>query len=148
MIYEEYEAMYSKIHKLEEELFKLNNRKEEIFNITQPKSSPMDKIIVDGKNPKNAMEQYVIEKEYLTERINQLNELLDDRYPALNRKRQELKLSKHIDDRIYYYRYIERLSIFKIGILVGYSKKQVGRHLKKMNEKCKMSQNVPQVGVL
>lgn len=137
MIYEEYEAMRSKIKKLEEELFKLNNKKEELFDMTQPKSSQFDKELVDGKNPKNAMEEYVIQKEYLTERINQLNELLDDRYPALYRKREELKLSKNLYDRIYYYRFIERLSVFKIGILIGYSKEQTYRYLRKM----KMTQN-------
>ena len=144
MIYEEYEAMLSKIRKLEKELMELNNRKEDLFYQTQPKSSPTDKIIVDGHNPINTMEKYVIEKEYLTERINQLNELLDYRYPALNRKREELKLSKNLYDRIYYYRFIERLSVFKIGLLIGYSKEQTYRYLKKL----KMTQNDTKVGVI
>ena len=73
MIYEEYEAIWSKIHKLEEELFKKINKREELFEKTQPKTTQFDKVMVDGKKPSNMMEQYVIQKEYLNERINQLN---------------------------------------------------------------------------
>lgn len=132
MIYEEYEAIWNKIHKREEELFKLINKREELFDKTQPKSANMDKIMVDGKHPSNMMEQYVIQKEYLNEKINQLNTTLDDLYQVLKRKREELKLSKNIYDRIYYYREIERLSMHKIAGLVNYSREQTYRYYRKI----------------
>ena len=144
MIYEEYEAIWSRIRKIEKELFDLINKRDELFSMTQPKSATMDKEMVDGKNPINTMEEYVIQKEFLNEKINQLNQTLDDRYQILKRKREELKLSKNIYDRIYYLRGIERLSVYRISVIIGYSKEQTYRYLRKM----KMTQNDTKVGVL
>jgi len=79
------------------------------------------------------MEQYVIQKEYMNEKINQLNQTLDDRYQILRRKRDELRQSKNIYDRIYVYYCIERLSIVKISYLTNYSQSQIYRKLEKMS---------------
>lgn len=144
MIYEEYESIWNTIRKKEKELFELINKRDELFLKTQPKASKFDKEKVDGKNPTNMMEQYVIQKEYLNERIMQLNITLDDIYQVLKRKRDELKQSKNIYDRIYYYRIIERLSMHKIASLIGYSKEQTYRYFKKI----KMTQNDTKNGVL
>ena len=135
MIYKEYEAIWCKIRKQEKKLLDLINKREELFEKTQPKGTKYDKEIVDGKNPKNAMEEYIIQKEYLTERIEQLNLTLDDMYQVLKRKREELKLSKNIYDMIYYYYCIEKLSVYKIVSLVHYSKSQIYRKLDEMNIK-------------
>lgn len=132
MIYEEYEAIWSTIRKKEKELNDTINKRDELFQKTQPKSSKFDKEKIDSKKFKNMMEEYVIEKEYLDEKIVQLNITLDDRYQVLKRKRDELKQSKNIYDRIYYLRYIERLSVYRISILIGYSKEQTYRYLKKI----------------
>ena len=144
MIYEEYESIWNTIRKKEEELFKLINKRDELFLKTQPKSSKFDKEKVDSKSTRNMMEEYVIQKEYLNERIMQLNITLDDIYQVLKRKRDELRQSKNIYDRIYYYRIIERLSMYKIATLVGYSKEQTYRYFKKI----KMTQNDTNIGVL
>ena len=118
MIYEEYEAIWSKIRKIEKELFDLINKRDELFDMTQPKSSKFDKEIVDGKNPINSMEQYMIQKEYMNEKIAQLNQTLDDRYQILRRKRDELRQSKNIYDRIYYYRLIEKIPCKRVALLI------------------------------
>lgn len=144
MIYEEYESIWNTIRKKEKELFELINKRDELFIKTQPKSSKFDKEKVDGKKTANMMEEYVIQKEYLNERIMQLNITLDDIYQVLKRKRDELRQSKNIYDRIYYYRIIERLSMYKIAALVGYSKEQTYRYFKKI----KMTQNDTNNGVL
>lgn len=141
MIYEEYEAIWNKIHKLEEELFKLINKRHELFDKTQPKSPKLDKELVDGKNPSNMMEQYVIHQEYYNERIRQLNITLDDMYQVLRRKRDELRLSKNPYDKLYNYFCIERLSIYKISYLMNYSNSQIYRKLKSMGIEIKMRKN-------
>ena len=141
MIYEEYEVIWSKIRKLEKELFELINKRDELFIITQPKSSKFDKEKVDSKTTKNIIERYVIEKEYLNERIMQLNITLDDWYQILNRKRGELKLSKQISDRIYYYRLIEKMSPSKIAYLIPCDRTTVYRHMKEMCKNVKGLKN-------
>ena len=118
MIYEEYEAIWSKIRKIEKELFELINKRDELFDKTQPKSSPFDKELVDGKNPVNAMEEYVIQKEYYQERLEQLNIMLDDWGQVLRRKREELQLSRNIYDRVYYLRIVEKILPERIAPLI------------------------------
>lgn len=124
MIYEEYEAIRKKISKKEEKLFKLMEKRDNLFAMTQPKSSQFDDEIVDGKNPVNTIEEFVMkdEEQQLSVRIDQLNHLLDDWYQALKRKKEELKLSKNTYDRIYYYRFIEKLSIEKIAKMIFMSR--------------------------
>lgn len=124
MIYEEYEAIRKKISKKEEKLFKLMEKRDSLFAMTQPKSSQFDDETVDGKNPVNTIEEFVMkdEEQQLSVRIDQLNHLLDDWYQALKRKREELELSKNIYDRIYCYRFIEKLSIEKIAKIIYMSR--------------------------
>ena len=141
MIYEEYESIWNTIRKKEEELFDLINKRDELFLKTQPKSSKFDKEKVDSKTTRNMMEEYVIQKEYLNERIMQLNITLDDIYQVLKRKRDELRQSKNTYDRIYYYYCIERLSIFKVSCLMNYSESQIYRKLKNMGIEVKMRKN-------
>ena len=148
MIFEEYEIVWIKIRKIEKELFEYIEKRDILFEKTQPKSPKLDKEMVDGKNPTNLMEQYMIQKEYLNEKINQCNTALDDLYQVLKRKRDELKLSKNLYDKIYYYYCIERLSIYKISYLMSYSESQIYRKLKKMGIEVKMQKNAKKNSVL
>lgn len=109
-------------------------KRDNIFAMTQPKSTSLDNEIVDGGKPINTIEEYIIQDEQqgLSVRIEQLNRLLDDWYQALKRKREELALSKNPYDRVYYYYCIEKLSVYKIVVLVHYSKSQIYRMLDKM----------------
>ena len=134
MIYAEYEKMWAMIRKQEKELFELINERDELFTITQPKATTLDKEIVDGSHTGNILESYVIKQENYTKRIDQLQLSLDDRYQALNRKKKELRLSKNVYDRIYYLKYVEKLSTFKIGKMAGYDRTSVWRYLKKIEK--------------
>lgn len=134
MIFEEYESTWEKIRKKEKKLIELINKREELFAKTQPQGTKYDKELVDGKNPKNIIEEYIIQKEYMNEKINQLNTTLDDMYQILKRKREELKLSRNLYDRIYYLNYIERLNIQKIANMIGYDRTSIWRHLKRIEK--------------
>ena len=134
MIYAEYEKMWVVIRKLEKELFDLINDRDELFSKTQPKATTLDKEKVDSSNRSNMLETYVIRQENYTKRINQLQLSLEDRYQALNRKREELRLSQNIYDRIYYLKYIEKLNIYKIAYLTNYDRTNVWRYLKKIEK--------------
>lgn len=135
MIYEEYEAILSKIQRKEKKLFDLLEKRDNIFDKTQPKSTPMDKEIVDGKNPINTIEEYLVQKEYLNEEIDQLNQTLDDWYQILNRKKVIFKDSKHILDRIYYLRLIEILEPWKIANLIPCDRATVYRYMGVLSKK-------------
>jgi len=134
MIFEEYESTWEKIRKKEKKLIELINKREELFDKTQPQGTKYDKELVDGKNPKNIIEEYIIQKEYMNEKINQLNTTLDDMYQILKRKREELKLSRNLYDRIYYLNYIEKLNIQKIANMIGYDRTSIWRHLKRIEK--------------
>ena len=134
MIYIDYEKMWAVIRKQECELIELINERDELFNMTQPKGTTFDKELVDSSHHGNTLETYAIKEEYLTNKIHQLDQSITDRYQLLNRKRKELEISKNIYDRIYYLKFIEKLSIYKIANLVGYERTSIWRHLKKIEK--------------
>ena len=59
----------------------------------------------------------------------------------LKKKTMELKSSKEIKDKIYYYKYVERLKVRHIPCKVNYSKRQVYRYLEEIEESLMMAQN-------
>ena len=55
----------------------------------------------------------------------------------LKLKEQELRASTSVQDKIYKYRYLDRLKVFKIAKLVGYSEPQIYRILKTIRNNIK-----------
>ena len=118
-IYEEYKNKY------------YETQKEKLFMITQPSSSKFDKERVSGGATDNTFERYLILKEEkkIDQRLEEVRSILEDRKKLLKLKEEELKESTDIRDMIYRYRYIDKLKVYKIAKLVGYSEAQVYRIL-------------------
>lgn len=129
MIYEEYKNKY---YETQREYDIILTEKEKLFSITQPSAVKFDKEVVSGGVVDNTFERYLILKEEkkIDQRLEEIKSLLDDRERLLKLKEQELKASTNIHDKIYKYRYIDRLKVYKIAKLVGYSEPQIYRILK------------------
>lgn len=135
MIYEEYEAILSKIQRKEKELFDFINKMDELFSMTQPKSSQFDKEIVDGKNPVNTIEQYVVQKEYYQTKTEQLNIILDNLGQILKRKRDKLQASKNLYDQVYYLRVVEKITPERIAHIIPCDTSSVYKVMKSISIK-------------
>ena len=104
--YEEYKRNYYKVQKLYNEILE---EKEQLFAKTQPKSTKYNKINIDGGNPSNLFDNYLIikEKKQIDKRLNEIKVISEDRKKILDIKEKELRKSREWIDKIYIYKYIE-----------------------------------------
>lgn len=129
MIYIEYhncKKKYEEIKKLYEQIVE---EKERLFLKTQPKAASIDKVSVDGGARNNLFDNYLMEKEkkQLDMKLDEVKVLIDDRYRILFDKEKELRTSKEWIDKVYLYKYIERLSVKKILHQIPYEEAQIYR---------------------
>jgi len=132
MIYIEYEAYKSKYYDTQKQYNDILNEKEKLFSMTQPKSMKFDGEPVKGGVHKNIFDEYLLLKEQknIDQRLKEIKAILEDRENLLSLKEEELKNSTNVQDKIYVCRYINRMKVYKISRLVGYSEAQIYRLLK------------------
>ena len=139
MIYEIYEEYKNKYYETQNEYEKVLSEKEKLFMMTQPSSVKFDKEVVSGGITDNTFEKYLILKEEkkIDQRLEEIKSILEDREKLLKLKEQELRASTSVQDKIYKYRYLDKLKVFKIAKLVGYSEPQIYRILKNIRNNLK-----------
>lgn len=139
MLYEEYEQYKYKYYLAQESYNELLTIKEKLFAMTQPSSVEYEKDKVMGGSGQNAFDRYLIlkEKEKIDEKLKEAKSILNDRRILLTTKREELKSSEHIYDKIYYLRFVKKVKINKIAAAVGYSEASVYRILRRINQRIK-----------
>lgn len=132
MIYTIYEEYKNKYYDTQREYDIILTEKEKLFMLTQPSAVKFDKEPVSGGIVDNMFERYLILKEEkkIDQRLEEIKSILDDRERLLKLKEQELRESTNVQDKIYKYRYIDKLKVYKIAKLVGYSEPQIYRILK------------------
>lgn len=129
-IYLEYEICKRKLYVAQNKFDQILKRKEELFDMTQPSSPGMgDK--VSGGERGNRFDAYLIskEEENLDALLKEARDILEDRKTLLASKKEELKYSNNLFDKIYYYRYIENFRIKRISKMTNYSESQIYRKL-------------------
>lgn len=143
MIYIEYENYKNKYYEAQTIFNNILNEQERLFVMTQPKATNPDKEIVSGGSPNNTFDTYLIEKEekQIEARLQEARTILEDRGKLLKLKEEELRDSNNPYDKIYTYRHIDNLKIFKICRLVGYGEAQVYRILRIIRKNIKMIGN-------
>ena len=104
--------------------------------MTQPGAIRYDKERLSGGKFRNVFEEYLIAKEesQIEERIEEQKQILEQRRQVKELMERELRASKDWFDKIYCYRYIDRLSIRQIEKRVPYSRSQIGRYLEKIRQ--------------
>ena len=139
MLYLDYECAKQRYQDAQNSVNAILNEAEELFAMTQPNSVRVDKERVSGGKQENVFEAYLIEKERrcIDQRLLEAKSLLEERKYLLKLKEQELRSSKESFDRIYRYRYIDKLQGWKIAKMIGYSKSQVYRILSMMGQEIK-----------
>lgn len=143
MLYIEYEIYKRKYKETQSIYDEILTEKERIFQKTQSKAIRYDVDKVSGGAYSNILDSYIIEKDEkrIDERLDEVKGLLDDRERLLRLKEQELRASKHLYDKIYRMRYLDRMSPYVIGEKIGYSKTQIYRILERIEKSINMGQN-------
>lgn len=131
MVYIEYEELKIKYLNAQKGVDQIITEMERLFDKTQPKSADLEKDRVSGGSYENAFDIYLIEKERknIDGRLAEAKAIMDERQKLLRLKEGELRDSKEIIDRLYVYRYLDRMKVKRIPGRVGYSRPQVYRML-------------------
>lgn len=127
MLYIEYEEYKNKYYEVQRKYNQILNEKEELFAKTQPKATQITGEKTAGGKHINTFDDYLIQKEKknIDQRLQEVKSILDDRERLVKLKEQELRNSNNSHDKIYRYRYIDRLTIEKTARLSSYSRSQV-----------------------
>lgn len=144
MVYLEYEVYRTQYFETQRMYHAVLCEKEALFQKTQPQAITYDKEKVSGGVGSNPLEEYVERKEErkIDERLSEVKSLLEDREHLLKIKLEELRASNNVEDKIYLLRFIDRVRVFKIAKMIGYSESQVYRIIEKIIAKCeKMREN-------
>lgn len=134
MMYQEHYNAYLKYVICKTKYVEAIDRKELFFDKTQPKAVNPDSVRVSGGTQTNSFENYIIATENIDEQINELKAILDERYNVLMRAEQELRNSRDWNDRIYVYKYLDKLTIKQIERKVPYSRRQLYRILDRIRD--------------
>lgn len=134
--YEECKKKYNEIKKIYESAIA---EKEQAFMKTQPKGLKYDKVSVEGGNKSNLFDNYLIEveKKQLDAYIDEARKLVDTRFKLLKEKELELRNSNEWIDKIYVYRYIDKLPVKAMIHLIPYEEAQMYRMINEIKKNIK-----------
>lgn len=143
MLYIQYIELKNKYIAAQKEYDSIINEKENLFRATQPKGTDFSKEKVVGGMSSNLFDNYLVESELkgIDKRLEIARSILEARKVLYQLKEEELKLSKDVYDRVYVYKELYKLQIYKVAGLVGYSEPQIYRILRKIKKNIKMIEN-------
>ena len=137
MIYVEYEKLKKSYNDTQKNFLDVLDKKEELFQRTQPKSPDYDKERVAGGEYTNRMESYVIELEKIRDQLDEAENILHKRLLLIREKEKELRMSRKTDDMVYVLRFLERMRIEDIADQMCYSVGAINKYLKKIRDNIK-----------
>lgn len=121
----------------------LLNRKEELFQRTQPKAIEYKLDLITGGSPGNPLEDYAIHAAEIDQRLAQAQELIESRKYLLDISESRLRASCGLYDRIYAARYLDGRPVSWIAEHISYSESQVYRILRLIGRKLERCEQMP-----
>ena len=143
MLYIQYIELKNKYIAAQKEYDSIINEKENLFRATQPKGTDFSKEKVVGGISSNLFDNYLVESELkgIDKRLEIARSILEARKVLFQLKEEELKLSKDVYDRVYVYKELYKLQVYKVAGLVGYSEPQIYRILRKIKKNIRLIEN-------
>lgn len=121
--------------KAQNELKRLIDKKQLLFDRTQPGATKYDSEKVSGGNTSNSKwDEYLDKAQELEDRIVVAQEIVNARKLIKDLSEQDLRNSKNNYDIIFVARVLERKKVYQITAIVNYSERQVNRYLKEINK--------------
>lgn len=142
-MYIEYLDIQNKYILSMQEVDKILNEKEILFQRTQPKSPVMDQERVSGGSPENKIESYIVELERkkIDERLKRAKEIMNDRHELYLLSLEDLKRSKDKYDIVFVLKWMDGRNAREISKIMHYSESHVYRMINKIRKKAKMIEN-------
>lgn len=139
MIYVDYvilkTAYNESLNKLKEAL----DKQEEAFTRTLPNAIRYDlQKVMHSPSTTSPLDDYVMNNEYLEQKIRQAKVILVERKEMLDLKEQELRNSSDLDDKIFLMRYVDGMKVEQIARKLHYSgRESIYYHIRKIKHEIK-----------
>lgn len=146
-LYEEHYEILKKYKKADKIYNKVLEKKALLVLKTQPKSVDTTKENVSGGKNIDNFALFVEKLEKLDPEIQRTRNERSLQEYFLKKKTIELKNSKEVLDKIYYYRFVERLKVRYIPYKINYSRSRTYDLLKEIEETLNIGQNRTKVNV-
>lgn len=136
-MYIEYHNLLKKYKKAEKDYYDALEEKSKLILAVMPKASQAKEVMTSGGNASSDSNliQYASKIDKVDKLINQSRNTRDMLNYELKKMSLEMKDSPDVKDRIYYYKWIKRMSPYKFCWLIGYSKSQIYDYIAEMKEK-------------
>ncbi len=135
MIYEEYYEKYLELRKTKDKINKLENKKISLMSLVDVKSVTGKDIVTLTNTNTDKFLLYSSEIEEVEEKIIYKRDLLNEIKKQLDEKEIELKNSQETLDKVYYYKYINRLKYSQICEKINYEKSSFYKFLNTINKR-------------
>lgn len=142
-----YESAKAKYIDAQDAYRRLVDKKDELFQRTQPQAIEIKPDKISGGGASNPLEEYMIAKDRLgvDDRIVEARNILQERVQLLEVAERDLRQSPALYDRVYVMRYLSAHSVDYIARSLHYSKRQVYNIINTIAEKS--AQNFTKAGV-
>lgn len=135
-MYIEYHQLLKKYKDAENNYYSALDKKAKLLYSVTPHGTEVKEIVnhISNTSPDANFINYSSEIEEVDKLINSSRNTRDVLEYELNKKEKELKESSDVKDRIYYYKWIRRLSPYKFYKIIGYSIRQTYNFIKEIKE--------------
>lgn len=138
MLYVDYVILKQSYDESLRRLKELLDKKEEAFTRTLPNAIRYDlQKVMHSVSTNSALDDYIMDVEKIDQQIRSAKIILMERKDMLDLKEEELKKSRDTDDRVYFLKYIQRLTVEQIAIRMHYSEGNIYYHLAKIKHQIK-----------
>ena len=136
-MYLEYHKLLKKYKDAESDYYNALEKKSKLILAVMPKATQAKEVMTTGGNTSSDsnLVNYASEIDKVDKLINQSRNTRDMLNYELKKMSLEMKDSPDVKDRIYYYKWIKRMSPYKFCRLIGYSKSQIYDYISEMKEK-------------
>ena len=134
MIYEEYYKKYRKFRSVKQEINRLENKKVSLMGMADIKAiAPKDS---DGtSSDKDRIGVYLGELEEVEQNLIKQKHILKEIKNQLEEKEAELRDSHEVLDKVYLYKYIEKMKYYQIAIKTGYEKSSIYNFINQISKR-------------
>lgn len=134
MYYEKYCISLKKLNNTIDKLERLTDRKEQLFEMTQPGATAPG--VIRGTAPHNKIDDYIIriEEDNIDSKIEEASKAVEYRRRMCKERLRDLERSKELIDRIYYLAYVQFKNLDEICEETGYSRTQIHRYKTKIHK--------------
>lgn len=134
MIFEEYYRTYRSYRKIKGEINELENKKINLSSMVDIQAIPPKDSIGGSNTKEDKMLMYTAMLEEVETKLFKKKKIIKKLREQLNENELELRESKELLDKVYLYKYIEKLKWYQICTKIGYEKTKTYDFINEVDE--------------